>query len=281
MKAFPNLFASERPCIFSNARATVPFRIIGAIAMAYSAFGFTWAMTYFRSSVAECNIPLQGLNDTNKLGKPFTETVYEFQDLNRTYVFNLCFILMDNGARNPLSKQYEWIITDGQAKELVWGALEVDDETPLPTGHIHDRYEGSLTLVLIQRYVAKGRKLSKLTPELLKKGYGDFSLNSDKTEILYKKQSGTPIEVTYTKEQLAKASDWKITNPFDIKKARFHSAELDEGLGLKKRFEDKYGSDFFPDLAAPIVGYEGAADSLKNEIEKTKRSIDVMPNMVQ
>ena len=53
--------------------------------------------------------------------------------------------------------------------------------------------------------------------------------------------------MTYTKEQLAKASDWKATNPFDLKKARFHSGELDEGFGLKKRFEDKYGTDFFPD----------------------------------
>ena len=34
--------------------------------------------------------------------------------------------------------------------------------------------EGSLTLVLIQRYIAKGRKLSKLIPEFLKKGYGGF-----------------------------------------------------------------------------------------------------------
>jgi hypothetical protein len=199
----------------------------------------------------------------NLLGKALDPSEYEFQDLRTTFIFNMFVILC--GDYDKFVKPENWSIRDEEVKGLVYWALEVEDTTPLPQAHKNPRHEGSLALVLMDRYKDKGCKLSGITYGTSPK-FVEFSIIEEKGMKKFKhNMTGKWVEVLTIGAQF-EAIDWGLPSldNFSWKTARYFSKNADLAYGVAKLFQKKYGKDCFRDYEEAFE-FPNAADVLEQE----------------
>ena len=207
----------------------------------------------------------------NDLGKKLGAKMTKFGNLSGGFHWTLFFSLLGQARGKDVIELEEWVIDDQDAQAWNLFALQASKTIPLPKGHAHDAYEGTLLLVLLHRAQQCDNLLKGLTPST-RSSYGYFFQDEEQPLQVGCILRAHKVRMPIAQETVDARSDWRVMDN-RLPTARFGSKTAELWVGFAGHFKKQHSFEM-PSITEAF-SYPDAADALKSlaepDMEKNKK----------